>query len=452
MIIRTITLQKSAEPRDLVDEALDMEAAWFVMRKHGLALGLIALSAGLLVYLSTMACKEWLYPPQVSIQLDPQAQVLWGLPLTENAKIDALLPVLEPTKELAAVFAEGFPLNTWSGLLEGAGLVAAGNVKPKPSSRFQVVWGENRTIADLEAEIVTPRNKPAFLMVRGGVPQKNLERLTARWAQLLNEQVGSRYLGMAKKKREEISQEVEAEEKNHLADFNRIRALTTKESKVKDGYLSNLAFGWCQRRARLDRLLGTLEQNCLPNPVFLIGETSLPAMPPLRQPWALSFAALAGTIMAGLLYLYFIGPPSRQILSEAALASIYPQASVYSMPRDAATLDNLLAASMSRLGKEKAQKMAAFIPQEQSSLIEKVRQAAEKSGHSFTSNGSMDAELILFSSKDPSEELPRLPAKGCGRILLMAKQGESLKSRHRLHQAEADLAGITISDVLLIGS
>lgn len=451
MIIRATAFQKSAESRDLVDEALDMEAAWFVIRKHGFALGLIALFAGLLVYLLTMACKEWLYPPQVSIQLDPQAQVLWGLPLTENAKIDALLPVLEPTKELAAVFAEGFPLNTWSGLLEGAGLVAAGNVTPKSSSRFQVVWGKNRTIADLEAEIDAPRNKPAFLLVRGGIPQKNLERLTARWAQILNEQVGSRYLDMAKKKKNDFSQEVEEEEKNHLADFNRIRALTAKDSKAKDDYLSNLAFGWVQRRARLDRLLGSLDQNCLPNPVFLVGETSLPAIPTLRQPWALSLAAFAGTIMAGLLYLYFIGPPSQKILSEPALAAIYPQASVYSTPRDAAVMDNLLSASMSRCGLGKVTKMAAFIPQKESALIEKVRRAAEKSGHSLGADGSLEAGVVLFSLKDPSDEICRLPTQGFGRILLVAKQGESLKSCHRLYQAEADLAGIIISDVLLIG-
>jgi len=82
--------------------------------------------------------------------------------------------------------------------------------------------------------------------------------------------------------------------------------------------------------------------------------------------------------------------------------------------------------------------------------METIRSAAERSGHTFVNDGSYKAEVSLFLTDDPSSLIARLPSQGFGRILLTSKKGESLKSRHKLYQAEADLAGVPITDVILI--
>ena len=138
------------------------------------------------------------------------------------------------------------------------------------------------------------------------------------------------------------------------------------------------------------------------------------------------------------------------MLSERDLASAHPAASVYPAKGVSSQLVNLLAASLGHGGHEKRGKFAVFIPPDEAGLVEQVHLAAEKSGHTFTAQGSTDKGVCVFASEDPSDEMSRLPSQGFTRIILTAKKGETMKSRHALVQAEADLAGIPVTDVILI--
>lgn len=448
MIIRKLS-DKTCEPQGEEDIAFDLECIWFIAKKYGPILGIISISAGLLTYLLSTIFSERMFPIQTQVEFILQPQAVWGLPATGDAKTDALLPAFDPTKELPTVFAEELPEEEWTDALKEIQLAPTGKGPVKSSERIRVRGADGKTLIELRAEIRTSRNKPPVLEVGGGIPPKDLERLSARWAQMLNQQVGNLYLKEVKKRSEKLVKAISEAKKNHLENLERARAHSFNDPRTKNSYIFELQTKWTQQRPLFDRLLEAMSQSSLSNPIFLAGEPAIPASSASNRPLLFSVGAFLGTGCAAISYLLFLGAPSRRIFGEAILASIHPQASIYSVPCDTNVLGQLLAASMARLGAEKGKKMAAFIPQEQSSLIEKVRQAAEKSGHSFTSNGSMDAELILFSSKGPSEELPRLPAKGCGRILLVAKRGEAHKARHRLYQSEADLAGLVISDVIL---
>jgi len=449
MIIRKLS-DKIGELQGEEDMVFDFECIWFIAKKYGPILGIISISAGLLAYLLTTMFSERISPNQTQIEFILQPQAVWGLPATGDAKTDALLTAFEPTKELPAVFAGGLSEEEWADTLKEIQLAPAGKGPVKPSAGVRVRGVDGNSLIELTVEIRTPRNTAPHLVVAGDIPHKDLESLATRWAQMLNKKVGNRYLEVAKEKREMVNEVIAEAKKNHLENLELVSGLSSNDPKTKESYIFGLVYKWSQQQVLFARLLEAMNRNSLSTPVFVVGKPTLHASPAPKRPLLFSFGAATGIAFVGIFYLLFLGAPSRRILGEATLAAIYPQASIYSVPRDKAVLGNLLSASMARLGAAKEKKMAVFIPQEQSSLIEKVRQAAEKSAHSFASNGSMDAEVVIFSSNDPSDEISRLPSRGFGRILLAVKRGEAMKSRQRLYQTEAELAGISITEVILI--
>jgi hypothetical protein len=282
------------------------------------------------------------------------------------------------------------------------------------------------------------------------VSKENLEKITKTLARFLNEEVGQRYLCVGRDSRGEILKAISESEQSHRIKLARIRALPDEAPESKRALLFEESSEWSKKKASADELIKDLDQSSLPIQIFEIRESLDESPRTVQRVAVLCLGASAGACLAGLLYFLCLGASSRIIFGEAALGAIHLDASIYSLRRDAAKLQNLLSASLAYAGSDKCGKLAAFVPQVESSLIEHIRVAAEKSGRSFGVDGSKDSEVTLFSSGDPSDYLSSLPHRGFSRILLSAKHGKALKSHHLLYQAEADLSGLAITDVVLV--
>jgi hypothetical protein len=297
-------------------------------------------------------------------------------------------------------------------------------------------------LADLEA----PRNKPVTLILQGESPESRLRALANEFLTALNQQWSQQALALAQLQRPYV-EKVRAQLVKEPVGAVQNLPPTTQPIQITAelSLLSNY-----QRIRLLDQFLDKLE-NWPTELIFAYpGKQSRSELRPNRLLWALPMFLGGGSFFALLLGLNFLGSLAGRVLSEEDLASAHPAASVYPTQPGSSRWVHLLAASLAHGGHEKRGKFAVFIPQEQSSLIETVRLAAEKSGHTFTAQGSTDKEVCVFTSPDPSDEMSRLPSQGFTRIISIVKKGESKRSRHQILQAEADLAGIPITDVILI--
>ena len=410
----------------------------------------VALSAGAIVYLALKMLTPTLFPPQHRVPLYMNPNSLWGFPKTRIVALDANLSKFDPEETLKKIFDGDFSPERLRAYFEPEGFSLTGCDSGGLSSGFEIRPADGSWSARMKAELIQAKKKPLTLLMWGPVPKENLEKITKTLARFLNEEVGQRYLCFGRDSKGEIVQAISESEKSHRIKLARIRALPDEAPESKRALLFEESSQWSKNKDSVDELIKDLDQSSLPIPIFEIRE-SLDTSPRTVQRVAVFLClGVAGASLAGLLYFLYLGAPSRIIFGEAALGAIHLDASIYSLRRDAAKLQNLLSASLAYAGSDKCGKLAAFVPQVESSLIEHIRVAAEKSGRSFGVDGSKDSEVTLFSSGDPSDYLSSLPHRGFSRILLSAKHGKALKSHHLLYQAEADLSGLAITDVVLV--
>ena len=409
----------------------------------------VALSAGAIVYLALKMLTPTLFSPQHRVPLYMNPNSLWGFPKTRIVAVDENLSKFDPEETLKKIFDGDFSPERLRAYFEPEGFSLTGCDSGGLSSGFEIRPADGSWSARMKAELIQPKKKPPTLLMWGPVPKENLEKITKTLARFLNEEVGQRYLCFGRDSKGEIVKAISESEKRHRIKLARIRALPDEAPESKRALLFQESSQWSNNKDSVDELIKDLDQSSLPIPIFAIGE-SLDTSPRAVRRVAVLCLGVAGASLAGLLYFLCLGAPSRIIFGEAALGAIHLDASIYSLRRDAAKLQNLLSASLAYAGSDKCGKLAAFVPQVESSLIEHIRVAAEKSGRSFGVDGSKDSEVTLFSSGDPSDYLSSLPHRGFSRILLSAKHGKALKSHHLLYQAEADLSGLAITDVVLI--
>ena len=409
----------------------------------------VALSAGAIVYLALKMLTPTLFSPQYRVPLYMNSNSLWGFPKTRIVAVDENLSKFDPEETLKKIFDGDFSPERLRAYFEPEGFSLTGCDSGGLSSGFEIRPADGSWSARMKAELIQAKKKPLTLLMWGPVPKENLEKITKTLARFLNEEVGQRYLCFGRDSKGEIVQAISESEKSHRIKLARIRALPDEAPESKRALLFEESSQWSKNKDSVDELIKDLDQSSLPIPIFEIRE-SLDTSPRTVQRVAVLCLGVAGASLAGLLYFLYLGAPSRIIFGEAALGAIHLDASIYSLRRDAAKLQNLLSASLAYAGSDKCGKLAAFVPQVESSLIEHIRVAAEKSGRSFGVDGSKDSEVTLFSSGDPSDYLSSLPHRGFSRILLSAKHGKALKSHHLLYQAEADLSGLAITDVVLV--
>ena len=409
----------------------------------------VALSAGAIVYLALKMLTPTLFSPQHRVPLYMNPNSLWGFHKTSIVAVDANLSKFDPEETLKKIFDGDFSPERLRAYFESEGFSLTGCDSGGLSSGFEIRPADGSWSARMKAELIQAKKKPKTLLMWGPAPKKNLEKITKTLARFLNEEVGQRYLCFGRDSRGEIVKAISESEKSHRIELARIRVLPDEAPQSKRALLFEKSSEWSKNKDSVDELIKDLDQSSLPIPIFEIRE-SLDTSPRTVQRVAVLCLGVAGASLAGLLYFLYLGAPSRIIFGEAALGAIHLDASIYSLRRDAAKLQNLLSASLAYAGSDKCGKLAAFVPQVESSLIEHIRVAAEKSGRSFGVDGSKDSEVTLFSSGDPSDYLSSLPHRGFSRILLSAKHGKALKSHHLLYQAEADLSGLAITDVVLV--
>jgi hypothetical protein len=449
VIIRNQTSSGQASCDDEM-EIFELSALVFVMRKYGLSLGAVSLAAGFLAFGVLKMFPTALARQQLRTELLFQPTASWALPKTGDPLVDRVVPVFDPLQESEKIISGILPRERLASALEAGGfsLEEAGPVQL--ASGFLARPLEGGRGVRVQASLLQPRKKAPALLLESPAPLGELQRQGEILVEFLAQELGARYLKTAKATQGEILQALAESEKAHREVVDRIRAIPTEAKEAKQARLFEIANKRSLVLLSVNQLLQSLDTDSLRNPIVRRGPSNTGNLDGGRRIPILCLGLALATFLGGGLYLFFAGPPSRRIFGDQALAAIHPQASIYCFGRDADILDGLLAASLARAGAGHPAKLAAFIPEVESALIERVRKAAEKSGRSFGSEGSMDAEVTLFSSKDLSDEISRLPAKGYGRILLVAKQGEALKARHRCYQAEADLAGVPITDVILM--
>ena len=432
------------------NEIFDIELLRLVLQRHGMHLFFVALSAGVIVYLALKMLTPTLFSPQHRVPLYRNPESFWGFPKSGIVTVDSNLSEFDPEQTLKKIFDGDFRPERLRAYFEPEGFSLTGCDSGGLSSGFEIRPADGSWSARMKAELIQLKKKPSTLLMWGPVPKENLEKITKTLARFLNEEVGQRYLCVGRDSRGEIVKAISESEKSHRIKLARIRALPDEAPESKRALMFEESSEWSKKKASADELIKDLDQSSLPIPIFEIRESLDTSPRTIQRVAVLCLGASAGACLAGLLYFLCIGAPSRIIFGEAALGAIHLDASIYSLRRDADKLQNLLSASLAYAGSDKCGKLAAFVPQVESSLIEHIRVAAEKSGRSFGVDGSKDSEVTLFSSSDPSDCLSSLPHRGFSRILLSAKQGKALKSLHLLYQAEADLSGLAITDVVLV--
>jgi len=302
--------------------------------------------------------------------------------------------------------------------------------------------GQTNLLIDLQS----PRSKPVKMIIQGSFPQEKLKTIGANLLRVLNDTWSQQALELARTQRpyaEKVRAQLIQEPAGSLENLPRLAQPI--QITADFSLLSNY-----QRIRLIDQFVDKLKDWPQGMVFAYPGKQNFTKLLPSRTLWFLPFVVGAGFFLAILFFLNFLGPLAAKVLGEKDLAEIHPSASIYPTKMVSGDLGDLLAASFARAGQEKPKRLAAFIPQAEPDLIEKIRSAAESSGHTFSRNESDNTEACLFPADDPSSLFARLPSKGFGRILLTSKKGEALKSRHNLYQAEADLAGVPITDVILI--
>jgi hypothetical protein len=376
--------------------------------------------------------------------------------VTGVKEIDIALSTFDPQIKIQEI-SENWP--DWAVLdvaLEGSGLRRMDSIPQssyggnsdglkKPSSRFLVQDDSGQAFL-LMSELRTARKKPVKLVLQGLWPEAKLGLLAERICRTLNRSWSQQALALAQLQRPYAE---------------KVRAQLVKEPAGKVESLPQLAppiqvtadlslLSNYQRIRLIDQFMDKLE-NWPPEVIFAYpGQKNRTKALPSHALWILPFVVGAGFLVGILGFWNFSSSLAGKILGEQDLADIHPAASIYQTSLGSAELKDLLAASFAHTSRERPEKLAIFVPQSESDLIEKVRLAAEGAGHSFSRDGTEKAQVCLFPTNDPSSQIARLPSQGFGRILLTSKKAESQKIRHQLYQAEADLAGIPITDVILI--
>jgi hypothetical protein len=297
------------------------------------------------------------------------------------------------------------------------------------------------------SELRPARKKPVNLVLQGLLPEAKLRVLADRICRALNRSWSQQALALAQLQRP-YAEKVRAQlVKEPAGTVENLPQLAQPIQVTADlSLLSNY-----QRIRLIDQFMDKLE-NWPPEVIFAYtGQTNRTKALPSHELWILPFVVGAGFLVGMLGFLNFFSPLAGKILGERDLAAIHPEASIYPTNLGSAELKDLLAASFAHTSQKKPAKLATFVRRSESDLIEKVRLAAEGAGHSFSRDGTEKAQVCLFPTEYPSSQIARLPSQGFTRILLISKKAESLKSLHKLYQAQADLAGVPITDVILIG-
>jgi hypothetical protein len=376
--------------------------------------------------------------------------------VTGVTEIDSVLSTFDPQREIQGKMQQWPDLPLLDQVLEQTGLrridsgaepVSATDQhdQGKIPKKFKVQdqSGEQSSVlVGLEAS----RNKPLRLVVQSPLPEVKIRLLTDHVFSELNRRWGQEALGLAQAQRpsaERVRARLVKAAAGTAEDLPQLVHLIQRT--VDLSLLSNY-----QKIRLIDQFLEKLE-NWPADLLFAYpGNQVWSNLRPSPVLWILP-ALIGAASLFGFLFLHnFVGPLASKVLGEQDLANLHPTASVYSNNLGSVQLANLLAASFSHLTGGKPGKVAAFFPRGDSGLAEQVRMASEKSGRTFSLANSGSAEICVFETDDPSMEICQLPHQGFGRILLTSKKGESVKSRHKLYQAEADLAGVPITDLVLI--
>lgn len=300
--------------------------------------------------------------------------------------------------------------------------------------------------AHLLIDFQFPRNRPVRMIIQGAFPLEKLKLVGDNILFALNELWSQKALELA---RTQVSYAEKVRTQLAKEPAGAVEELPLLARSIQ--ITADLSLLSNYHRVRLiDQFLRKLA-NWPPKIIFVYkGKQTWEEVLPSRGLLILPIILGTGFLFGLLGFNNFFGEMAGKVLGERDLADIHPAASVYPTKLASADLIHLLAASFARAGQDKLRKLAAFVPQTESRLMETIRSAAERAGHSFANDSSDHAEVCLFQTDNPSSMIARLPSCGIGRILLISKKGESLKSRHKLYQAEADLAGVPITDVVLI--
>jgi hypothetical protein len=311
----------------------------------------------------------------------------------------------------------------------------------KTSLRFLVQDDDGRKFM-LLVDFQVPRNKTPQVVIQAALTEAQMRTIVDNVFKSLNQRWSQEVLELAKLQRP-YAEKIRAK---LLKESGRAQGLPHLDRYLVDpSILSNY-----QRVRLIDQFLEKLKDWPADMCFAFPGKNNFSEVRPQTALLALPFVFAAVFFLGLMLLLNFFGPLARKVLGEQDLASAHPEASIYSTKIGSAELVSLVANSFARTFGGKEGKVVAFVPHDEKMIAECIRIAAEKSGRLFGLDGSKDSEVTLVTSSDPSESLCRLPDRGFCRILLSSKLGESCKMRHQLLQAEADLAGISITDVILI--
>ena len=376
--------------------------------------------------------------------------------VTGVREIDSVLSTFEPQIKIQEIAQRWPDLALLDEILSRSGLRRAdamvkqiselkfGSAK-KTSSRF-LVQGDDGGKFMLLMDFQAPRNKPPQVVIQAGISETQMRPLVDNIFKNLNQRWSQEALELAKTQRpfaEKIRAKLLKQSSGGAQNLPQMDQLI--QINVDQALLSNY-----QRVRLIDQFLDKLKdwpaEMCFAFP----GKKIYWDVRPNRALLALPVVSGAGFLLGFLLLLNFVGPLAGKVLGEQDLASAHPEASIYSTKIGSAQLVSLVARSFAHAFEGKEGKLVAFVPHDDKRIAEYIRIAADKSGRLFGLDGSKDSEVTLVSSRDPSDSFSRLQDRGFCRILLSSKQGESWKMSHQLLQAEADLVGISITDVILI--
>lgn len=457
MIIRHQALaQLSVEENDEI--SIDFERLLYVARKKAVLLAKVALT-GVGIGLG-IALYQFGKPPQG--RLETELLFVGGTgttgmtEVTGVREIDSTLSTFDPQMKIQELVQAWPALSLLEEPLRKIGLRrVVGECElaretdvdksKKSSTRILVQDGLGKKYI-LLVDLQSPRNKPVRLSLQGELPESRLKILAKEFVATLNQQWGQQALAFAQIQRpyaEKVRAQLVKEPVGAVQNLPQVAQPIQIVAELS--LLSNY-----QRIRLIDQFLDKLEN--WPSEIIFAypGKQSRAEIRPSLLLWVLPVLLGGGSFLALLIGLNLTGPLAGRVLSEGDVAPVHPAASVYSIQIGSAQLVNLLAASLAHGGQERRGKIAVFVPPREPELVKLVSLAAEKSGNAFTAQESVDKEVCIFSVVDPSDRISGLPMQGFTRIILAAKKGESTKLCQRLLQAEADLAGVPITDVILI--
>lgn len=451
MIIRRTEKTKNEPDGDF---SIDWERLIFIsQKKAGLLVGaaLLGLSLGLLYCL-----YQFSKPAETRLEIEMlfiRPEGVTGV--TGVRKIDSVLSTFDPQIKIQDII-ERWP--DWSLLdatlqrsdLKRVKFDSASLITNHPSyleatpRRFQVE-GESEGYIMLFVDLQESRNKTPQIIIQGPLSRKKLKNIAENLFLELNRFLNQKALELAQTQ-QSYAELVRAELSQEAPEVTENMPQLLQSLQVS----SNLSLLPNSQRIRLINRFLEILQNWPDESLFTYpGKKAWSDKAPSRSLWALPFVLMAFCFVGALAFYNSFGPLAEKVLGEKDLASAHPDACIYSRKLQPSQLVNLLAASFAHVDGNKGGKAAVFSLPDDPKLLEQILLAAEKSGRSFSANAPKSAMICLFSTSHPSDEICHLASQGFVRIILSARMAKSCKINHQLLQAEADLCGIPVTDVIL---